>query len=81
MSDSKIILAIRKYQLDYAWDKSLTNPNAAISSSQSSAPDTHSATYLEDFIASQAAERDTEKEYRMRYVNNPIECEFNGQGF
>lgn len=81
MSDSKIILAIRKYQLDYAWDKSLTIPISTASVPVVKPSDTHSATYLEDFIASQAAERDTEKEYRMRYVNNPIECEFNRQGF
>lgn len=51
MSDSKIILAIRKYQLDYAWDKSLIKPNTTSTTVQS--PDKHSATYLEDFIRSQ----------------------------
>lgn len=54
MSDSKIVLAIRKYQADYAWDKSLSNSNSSESlllRAQSS--DKHSATYLEDFIASE----------------------------
>lgn len=53
MSESKIVLAIRKFQLDYAWDKSLMVSDDISAKTRNAAPDKHSATYLEDFIASE----------------------------
>ena len=54
MSESKIVLAIRQYQRDYAWDKSLMAPDGTPVNTRKIAADTHSATYLEDFVASQS---------------------------
>ena len=51
MAESKIILALAKFKIDYAWDKSLNVP-AAITPSQivqPSPPDTS----IEDFINGQ----------------------------
>lgn len=54
--DSKIVIALNQFKADYAWDKSLINPDHI--SPQAQAPysiQEHSATYLEDFIRSQQA--------------------------
>lgn len=60
MSESKIVLALEKFKVDYAWDLSLINPDTIPSNTNLHGPDTHSATYLEDFIRSQQAAAQTD---------------------
>ena len=51
MEESKIVIAIKKFLADYAWDKSLMAPRCNASKISTSVTE-HSNTALEDFVRS-----------------------------
>lgn len=53
MSESKIVIAMKEFIEDYAWDKSLINSDSSQDRIHAAAPDyVHSNTYLDEFLES-----------------------------